>query len=32
MLLKGYKIFDGRNILNRNKVQENGIDYFGIGT
>jgi len=31
-LLNGYKIFDGRNILNRNKVEKNGIEYFGIGT
>ena len=32
MLLKGYKIFDGRNILNRNQVEKNGLDYFGMGT
>ena len=32
MLLKGYKIFDGRNILNRNQVEKNGLYYFGMGT
>ena len=30
--LKHLTIYDGRNILNRAQVEDQGIDYFGIGT
>jgi len=30
-LLHDKVIFDGRNILNRDKIKNNGIDYYGVG-
>ena len=29
--LKDRVVFDGRNILNREKLEKNGIEYIGIG-
>ena len=29
--LKDKVVFDGRNILNREKLKKNGIEYIGIG-
>ena len=29
--LKDKVIFDGRNILNKEKLHKNGIEYIGIG-
>ena len=30
-LLKDKKIFDGRNMLNKNQISQLGIEYFGLG-
>ena len=30
--LKEFKIFDGRNILDRSEVEDNNIEYYAIGT